>query len=40
MAIKLEDVVTVAQKEIRDLRAKYKSVANENEQDRPHYGRG
>lgn len=35
MAIKLEDVVAVVQKEIRDLRAKYKSVTNENGQDHP-----
>ena len=35
MAIKLEDAVAVVQKEIRDLRAKYKSVANKNGQDYP-----
>ena len=33
MAIKLEDAVAVVQKEIRDLRAKYESVAKTEEQD-------
>ena len=33
MTIKLEDAVAVVQKEIRDLRAKYESVAKTEEQD-------
>ena len=33
MAIKLEDAVAVVQKEIRDLRTKYESVAKTEEQD-------
>ena len=33
MAIKLEDAVAVVQKEIRDLRTKYESVAKMEEQD-------
>ncbi len=33
MAIKLEDAVSVVQKEICDLRAKYESVAKTEEQD-------
>ena len=35
MAIKLEDAVTVVQKEIRKWREKYESTANENGQDHP-----
>ena len=33
MAIKLEDAVAVVQKEIRDLRAKYETIAKTEEQD-------
>lgn len=33
MAIKLEDAVAVVQKEIRDLRAKYETIAKAEEQD-------
>ena len=33
MGIKLEDAVAVVQKEIRDLRAKYESIAKTEEQD-------